>query len=95
MMSHPNQQWFVLDLLTGMDSQRHHQIGRISGINGIGSDDLSGEPHLIFNHSVGKLALTWDSSRWRGWRASTSYDAATASVRSCPGPKSNCSDTEH
>ena len=33
-----------------MDSQRHHQIGRISGINGIGSDDLSGEPHLIFGH---------------------------------------------
>jgi len=50
MMSHPNQQWCVLDLLTGMDSQRHHQIGRISGINGIGSDDLSGEPHLIFGH---------------------------------------------
>ena len=50
MMSHPNQQWFVLDLLTGMDSQRHHQTGRISGINGIASDDLSGEPHLIFGH---------------------------------------------
>ena len=49
-MSHPNQQWFVLDFLTGMDSQRHHQIGRISGINGIGSDDLSREPHLIFGH---------------------------------------------
>jgi len=51
-MSHPNQQRCVLDLLTGMDSQRHHQIGRISGINGIGSDGLSGEPHLIFGHFV-------------------------------------------
>jgi len=49
-MSHPNQQRCVLDLLTGMYSQRHHQIGRISGINGIGSDDLPGEPHLIFGH---------------------------------------------
>jgi len=33
-----------------MDSQRHHQIGRISGINGIGSDGFSGEPDLIFGH---------------------------------------------
>ena len=49
-MSHTNQQRCVFDLLTGMDSQGHHQVGRISGINGIGSDDLSGEPHLIFGH---------------------------------------------
>ena len=56
-MSHPNQQRCVLDLLTGMDSQRHHQVGRISGINGIGSDGLSGEPHLIFGHFGKSLTI--------------------------------------
>lgn len=55
-MSHPNQQWCVLDLLTGVDSQRHHQIGRISGINGIGSNDLSGGPHLISSAISAKVS---------------------------------------